>query len=114
MNRYHGNKKTHASSVEEDIQKVKIPKGREVIGIIDQRLGASRMRVRCLDGKTRICRVPGRMKRKLWVREQDTVLVEPWEYDNEKGDIVFKYRSTQISWLQKNGYIKGLDQLEEF
>ena len=73
------------------------------------------MRVKCLDGKTRICRIPGRIKRKLWVREQDIVLVEPWEYDNDKkGDIIFKYRPTQVSWLQKKGYLKKLEELEEF
>ena len=107
------NRKNQSSELE-DIQKVKIPRGREVIGVIDQRLGASRMRVKCLDGKTRICRVPGRMKRKLWVREQDVVLIEPWEYGNEKGDIIFKYKNTQISWLQRKGYIKSLEELEEF
>ncbi|MEK6861442.1 MAG: translation initiation factor IF-1A, partial [Nanoarchaeota archaeon] len=86
------NRYNESNQNEEDIQKVKIPRGREVIGILDQRLGASRMRVKCLDGKTRICRIPGRIKRKLWVREQDIVLVEPWEYDNDKkGDIIFKY-----------------------
>jgi len=108
------NKYNESNQNEEDIQKVKIPRGREVIGILDQRLGASRMRVKCLDGKTRICRIPGRIKRKLWVREQDIVLVEPWEYDNKKGDIIFKYRPTQVSWLQKKGYLKKLEELEEF
>ena len=43
--------------------RVRLPKGNEVFGIVEQRLGASRMRVKCLDGKTRICRIPGRLKR---------------------------------------------------
>lgn len=108
------NNKDQANQELMDISRVKVPKGREVIGVIDQRLGASRMRVKCFDGKVRICRVPGRMKRRLWIREQDIVLIEPWEYDNDKGDIIFKYRQTQISWLQKKGYIKQMDALEEF
>ena len=109
------NRYNESNQNEEDIQKVKIPRGREVIGILDQRLGASRMRVKCLDGKTRICRNPGTIKRKLWVREQAIVLVEPWEYDHDKkGDIIFKYRPTQVSWLQKKGYLKKLEELEEF
>ncbi len=99
---------------QEEISRVKIPRGKEIIGVIDQRLGASRMYVRCFDGKKRICRVPGRMKRRLWVREGDIVLVEPWEYDSEKGDIIFKYRQTQIAWLKKNGYIKEVEDFKEF
>ena len=68
--------------------RIKVPRNNEVLGFIEQRLGGSRMRVRCLDGKIRICRVPGRLKRKLWIREGDLLLIEPWEYDNEKGDII--------------------------
>lgn len=98
---------------EEELGRVKIPKGREVIGTLDQRLGASRMRVKCLDGKTRICRIPGRLKRKLWVREGDVVLVEPWELGgDDKGDIIFKYKPIQVNWLRKKGYIK--EELQEF
>ena len=94
--------------------RIKIPRDKEVIGIIEQRLGGSRMRVKCLDGKTRICRIPGRLKRKLWIREGDVLLIEPWEYDNEKGDVIFKYQPNQVVWLKKKGYIKDLENLEEF
>lgn len=99
----------------EDFGRVKLPKGKEIFGILDQRLGGSRTRVKCLDGKTRICRIPGRLKRKLWVREGDLVLIEPWGIGgDEKGDILFKYKSTHIDWLKKNGYLKQLEKLEEF
>ena len=101
--------------IQEEIRRVRLPRGNQTIGILDQRLGASRVRVRRLDGKTRICRIPGRLKRKLWVRENDIVLVEPWELGgNEKGDIIFKYRKSQIDWLKNKGYLKGLEEMEEF
>ena len=75
--------------MEEEIVRIKLPKHNQSLGIVDQRLGASRMKVKCLDGKTRICRIPGRLKRKLWVREEDIVLVEPWELGGDKkGDII--------------------------
>lgn len=99
---------------EEEVTRARIPRGREVIGILEQRLGGSRTKVRCLDGKSRVCRIPGRLKRKLWVREGDFVLVEPWEYDDEKGDIIFKYKNTHIEWLKRKGYIKEIEDLEEF
>ena len=73
------------------------------------------MRVRCLDGKTRVCRIPGRLTRKLWVRENDIVIVEPWEYSgDEKGDVLYKYTSTQTSFLRRKGYLKELDNFDEF
>jgi translation initiation factor 1A len=72
------------------------------------------MKVRCLDGKTRICRIPGRMKRYLWVREGDYVVVDPWEFSDDKGDIVYKYTFTQAQWLKNKGHLKKLDEFQEF
>ena len=95
--------------------RVRTPRGKQVLGIVEQRLGASRMRVNCLDGKTRICRIPGRLTRSLWVREKNTVLVEPWEFGgDEKGDIIYKYTKTQVVWLKRKGFIKEIQDFEEF
>ena len=73
------------------------------------------MKVRCIDGKMRICRIPGRLKRRLWVRDGDIVLVEPWELGgDEKGDIVYKYRQNQVAWLEKHGFLKQVENQKEF
>jgi translation initiation factor 1A len=99
----------------EEIVRVRLPKDNETLGILDRRLGGSRCDVRCLDGKKRVCRIPGRLKRKLWVREGDLVLVEPWEFGgDEKGDIIYKYRNIQVDWLKKNGHLDKLEQMDEF
>ncbi len=92
---------------EQKIQRAKLPRGKEVIGIIEQRLGGNKMSVNCLDGKTRNCRVPGRLKRKLWLRPNDVVIIEPWELDDSKGDVLFKYNKSQIMWLRKNKYLEA-------
>jgi len=86
--------------------RVKLPRGKETIGIIEQRLGGNKMMINCLDGIKRNCRVPGRLKRKLWLRPGDVVIVEPWDFDNTKGDVLFKYNPTHIDWLRKKGYLK--------
>ncbi len=100
---------------QEQIQRVRLPRGEESIGLLVARLGGSRCRVQCIDGKERICRIPGRLKRSLWVRENDIVLVEPWEFGgDEKGDIVYKYRPVQAKWLRKKGYLEDLENQDEF
>ena len=87
--------------------RVKLPRGREVIGVITQRVGAGRMMISCMDGKSRNCRVPGRLRRELWLREGDVVIVEPWEFDqDEKADILFKYSKAAIEKLKKDGMLK--------
>lgn len=97
---------------EQRVTRAKLPRDREVIGIIEERLGGNKMMVSCLDGKSRNCRVPGRLRRKLWLRPGDTVIIEPWELDDSKGDVLFKYPSNQIQWLKKNGYLET--EVEEF
>jgi len=96
----------HSDEGEKPVSRARLPKGREVIGIVEQRLGGNKIMAGCLDGKSRNCRVPGRLKRKLWLRPNDVVIVEPWELDNNKGDVIFKYRMNQIEWLKKNKYLE--------
>ncbi|MHA2239442.1 MAG: translation initiation factor eIF-1A [Candidatus Hodarchaeales archaeon] len=63
------------------------------------------MSVKCQDGVTRVSRVRGKMKKRMWVREGDVVLVIPWEFDSDtRGDIIFRYTDNQAEWLRKNGY----------
>ncbi len=93
---------------EPKITRVKLPRGREVIGVVEERHGGNKMKINCLDGKTRNCRVPGRLRRRLWLRPNDVVIVEPWELGGDtRGDIIFKYTHTQIAWLKKKGYLES-------
>jgi translation initiation factor 1A len=110
-------KPKHKSSQQpqDQVIRLKLPTSPETFGVLEQRLGASRLRVRCLDGHTRICRIPGRLKRRLWVREGDIVIVEPWEFGgDEKGDILYKYTLTQAKALRAKGYLKNIEEFDEF
>lgn len=99
-------KEKQGETSEQKVARAKLPKEGEVIGIIEQRLGGNKMMVSCTDGKSRNCRVPGRLRRKLWLRPGDVVIVEPWELDDTKGDVIFKYNFTQVAWLKKTGHLK--------
>jgi translation initiation factor 1A len=93
------------------VVRARLPRDKEVIGIVEQRAGGIRMIVKCLDGVSRNCRVPGRLQRALWLRENDIVIVEPWEYENSKGDIIFKYNNAQIEWLKRKGFLNNINEL---
>lgn len=102
-------------ALDQEIRRIKLPRAPQAFGILEQRLGASRLRIKCLDGKTRICRIPGRLKRRLWVREGDVVIVEPWEFSgDDKGDVIYKYTKSQAQFLRNKGYLKKTDDLDEF
>ncbi len=86
--------------------RVRLPRDKEVLGIVIGLMGGSRMRVTCKDGKDRMCRIPGRMKNKVWVKEGDVVLVEPYEIEaDKKADVVWRYNPIQARWLKENHHI---------
>lgn len=112
-----GKKEEEAQQQQEQelISYIKFPRDKEIFGIVEQRVGGSRLKVRCFDSKTRICRIPGRLKRKLWVREGDLIIVEPWELGGEeKGDVVYKYKPIQVDYLKRKGALKQMEEFEEF
>ena len=104
-----GNRRRGQEEPQQEITRVRLPRGREVLGIVETRLGFGKSRVICSDGKTRICRVPGHLRRNLWVRPDFIVIVEPWEVESDaKGDIIYIYNENQANWLKTRGYLKTL------
>ena len=95
--------------MEEQIIRVRTPEKGEVLGVVLSLLGGGRLEVKCDDELTRICRIPGRMRRKIWVRVGDLILLKPWEVQSdERGDIIWKYSRAQAIWLEKKGYLKNI------
>jgi translation initiation factor 1A len=92
----------------EEVIRVRIPQKRkgEVLGIVEKMLGGRRVIVQCVDGVERLGRIPGRLKRRQWVASGDIVIVVPWEFQDEKGDIAYRYTRPQAEWLRKKGYLK--------
>jgi translation initiation factor 1A len=92
---------------EGNLEKMVLPASTDVLGIASQILGAERILVKCQDGKERLCRVRGKLKRRVWIREGDIVLVSPWDFQPDtRGDIFWRYRKNQTEWLRKNDYLK--------
>ena len=97
-------KKRKDVSPAQAIASLRMPRGNEILGVTEQLMGFDRLRVRCKDGHTRMCRIPGKIRKRMWVRENDVVVVRPWVVQsNERGDIVYRYTRTQVGWLAKRG-----------
>lgn len=95
--------------MEEEIIRVRTPSKGEILGVVLSLLGGGRMEVKCDDGFNRVCRIPGRMRRRMWVRVGDLILVKPWEVQSqERADVIWKYSKAQSVWLEKKGYLKNI------
>jgi len=86
--------------------RVRTPRENQVLGVIEERLGNRRSKVRCSDEAIRICRIPGRVRRRMWTKEGDIVMIEPWSVQTDvRGDLVYVYTKPQIDWLRRKGYL---------
>lgn len=95
---------------DEEIVRVRIPRKGELLGEVEQLLGDRRMSVRCTDGHTRLCRIPGKIRRRIWIKEGNIVLVEPWTVQtNERGDILRRYTLQQADWLRSKAYLDDIE-----
>ena len=92
-----------------EISRIRLPRGGQVLGVVETMLGADRVRARCADGKVRICRITGKLRKRVWIRTGDLILVEPWKVQSdERADIKFRYTGTQANWLKRKGYVEAI------
>lgn len=87
--------------------RVRLPKkwNNEQFALAELMLGANHIRVQCIDGISRMGRIKGKMKKRTWIREGDTLIVAPWSFQDSKCDIIYRYLKPQTEWLRKNRYI---------
>lgn len=88
---------------EEETIRLPLPKRNknEMFAIADRLMGGSRMNAICEDGKSRMARIPGRMKRRARVRAGDLLIIKPWDIQNEKSDVIWRYNRTQARILSR-------------
>jgi translation initiation factor 1A len=91
---------------EESLANMLYPSKNDVLGVATKMLGFDRIMVKCQDGHERLCRVRGKLKRRVWIRDGDIVLVSPWDFQSDtRGDIFWRYRKNQTEQLRLKGYL---------
>jgi translation initiation factor 1A len=59
----------------------------------------------CSDGKSRMGRIPGKIKKRMWIREGDLLIIRPWDFQDDKADIIYRYTRTQASSLKRKNLL---------
>src|SRR2546428_13908751 len=99
--------RTNAMSEATLKQLVKAEQG-ELLGRVLKLTGGALVIGKCADGQTGAARSRGKLKRRMWIRENDIVLVSPWDFDNRKADILWRYIRAHADWLEANNYLKNI------
>jgi translation initiation factor 1A len=91
----------------EEVGRLPLPRRNrgEIFGIANQLLGAARIRVMCEDSVSRMGRITGKMKKKMWIREGDLLILRPWGFQEGKADILFRYSKTQATYLSRRNLL---------
>jgi translation initiation factor 1A len=71
----------------------------ETICVVKKMLGGDHLIVLCVDGKERLARIPGKIRKKMWMREGDVVLVGIWDFQPDRCDILYRYGNDEIKKL---------------
>ncbi|OKY77990.1 MAG: Translation initiation factor 1 (IF-1) [Candidatus Methanohalarchaeum thermophilum] len=84
----------------------RLPNSDEQMARVISMLGANRVKVYSEDGEKRIARIPGKMQKRNWIREDDVVIIEPWDFQDEKADIKWRYKQWDVRWLKNHDKLK--------
>ena len=94
---------------EEEITRIKRPEEGWIYAVVEMMLGSDKLRVQCEDGKERMARIPGKMRKRVWIRVGDLVLVEPWKVQGDiRCDVKWRYTPTQTEWIRRKGFLKNI------
>jgi len=63
----------------------------QVLCVVTDIIGGNYVRVFCQDGKTRMGRIPGKLRRRMWINPKDIVLLGVWEFRDDRGDVLYRY-----------------------
>ena len=96
--------------------RIKMPDRRngEMFGRVIDIFGNDRMEVFGEDGKHYIGRIRGKIKKRVWIRRGDLIVLNPWGFETVEKDksghceISWRYMKNEISWLSRNKKIPAI------
>ena len=95
------------------------PQEGQSLAVVIRILGGNHLECMCAeeDGTTnrRVIRIPGKIRRRVWVRVGDLVVIEGWHdlSADDKGDLIYRYKPTEITRLARiKKFQKDLDVLQ--
>ena len=95
---------------EENVGRMRTPRKEDLeqFAIVLQLMGGDQVKALCEDGEERQIRIPGKLKKRVWLRENDIIIIKLWDFQLSKGDVVWRYLGNQVEWLKRKGLLKKL------
>ena len=93
-----------------NFKRLKLPnrENYEMFGKVSELMGVNNVKVICEDGETRICRIPGKLFKHIWIKPNDVVIVQKWDFQPSKGDVTWRFLGFQVTQLEKRNLLDKL------
>jgi translation initiation factor 1A len=105
------NKQTREAELDPNaLRKIRMPfrKELEMYGKVIQLMGSNQVKIACEDAQDRICRIPGKLFKHVWLKANDIVIVKLWDFQPSKADVIWRYQGFQKTALEKRGELTKL------
>jgi len=100
----------HQMTEEEAISRIRMPKRKELemFAVATQMVGGDKIKAMAEDKIERICRIPGKLRKRVWIREGDLVIIKLWDFQPSKADVIWRYIKVQTNHLKRKGLLNNL------
>ena len=71
----------------------------QIYATVEKILGNCRVLAKCTDGKTRLCHIRGKMKKRVWIREDSVILIGLRDFEDDKADVIHCYLPEEVRRL---------------
>jgi translation initiation factor 1A len=103
--------KKKKNSCDREERKLIFAEDDQLYAIVKKKLGGPMVVATCSDGEDRMCRIRGKMFKRVWINIEDLILVTVRKDDTEdkKADIIHKYDESEARKLKRDGFLKGFN-----
>ncbi len=91
---------------ESALKEIRLPEEGELFGRVLKMMGGENVMIKCDDNITRRGRIRGKLKRRVWIRDNGIVIIATRDFVKDgRGDIVWRFTIPQVQWLKDNEHI---------
>lgn len=95
---------------EEPVMRLRTPRKKdfEMFAIVTKMQGTNKLLAICEDGLERQCRIAGKLKKRVWIRENDLIIVKIWDFQPIKADVVWRFLEPAKNYFRRKGMLTKL------
>jgi len=80
----------------------------EMFALVTVMTGAEYIKAMCEDGVERAVRIPGKLRNRVFIKENDVIIIKKREYEENKAEVVWRFLPLQVQKLRERGLLTKL------